>query len=205
MLATLTFSTIQCTQILYWSKKTPCWHAWWVQLEFISYLYQISLLCTHARTQYRSYLSLCERCSVFWFQLSFCSTFFKEFHGALIRTIKSLLKEEGPSEAILFSPRRGDSLDKFLREVKDSGLHFSTDEMYDTEVWRRHQGYVEGDDSWPNYEMDHCYPLLVRITRWRFRVQVYCVQYAYFVHINLSRLSSDPIYYKIWTDSTMDK
>ncbi|KAH0691413.1 hypothetical protein KY285_015907 [Solanum tuberosum] len=92
-------------------------------------------------------------------------TFFKEFHGALIRTIKSLLKEEGPSEAILFSPRRGNSLDKFLGEVKDSGLHFSTDEMYDTEVWRRHQGFVEGDDSWPNYEMDHCYPLLIRITR----------------------------------------
>lgn len=92
-------------------------------------------------------------------------TFFKEFHGALVRTIKSLLKEEGPSEAMLFSPRRGDSLDKFLVEVKDSGLHFSTDEMYDAEVWKCHQGFIKGDDSWPNYEMDHCYPLLVRITR----------------------------------------
>ncbi|MCD7460270.1 hypothetical protein HAX54_043213 [Datura stramonium] len=92
-------------------------------------------------------------------------TFFKEFHGALVRTIKSLLKDEGPSEAILFSPRRGDSLDKFLIEVEDSGLHFSTDEIYDAEVWRRHQGFVKGDESWPNYEMDHCYPLLVRIAR----------------------------------------
>ncbi|KAF3685197.1 putative zinc finger HIT domain-containing protein 1-like [Capsicum annuum] len=92
-------------------------------------------------------------------------TFFKEFHEALVQTIKSLLKEEGPSEAILLSPRRGDSLDKFLAEVKDSGLHFSTDEIYDAEVWRRHQRFIEGDDSWPNYEMDHCYPLLVRITR----------------------------------------
>ncbi|XP_059282866.1 calmodulin-lysine N-methyltransferase-like isoform X2 [Lycium ferocissimum] len=92
-------------------------------------------------------------------------TFFKEFHGALVRTIKSLLKEEGPSEAILLSPRRGNSLDKFLVEVKDRGLRFRTDEIYDEEVWRRHQGFVEGDDSWPNYEMDHCYPLLVRITR----------------------------------------
>ncbi|CAN4109836.1 unnamed protein product [Withania somnifera] len=92
-------------------------------------------------------------------------TFFKEFHRALVRTIKSLLKEEGASEAILLSPRRGDSLNKFLVEVKDSGLHFSIDEIYDSEVWRRHQGFVEGDASWPNYEMDHCYPLLVRITR----------------------------------------
>lgn len=82
-------------------------------------------------------------------------TFFKEFHGALVWTIKSLLKKEGPSEAILFSPKRGDSLDKFLVEVKDSGLRFRTDEIYDTEVWRRHQQFINGDDSWPNYEMDH--------------------------------------------------
>nr|XP_009795936.1 PREDICTED: uncharacterized protein LOC104242558 [Nicotiana sylvestris] len=92
-------------------------------------------------------------------------TFFKEFHAALVRTIKSLLKKEGPSEAILFCPNRGDSLDKFLLEVKNSGLHFQADEILDAEVWRRHQHFVDGDDSWPNYEMDHCYPLLIRIMR----------------------------------------
>lgn len=91
-------------------------------------------------------------------------TFFKEFHKGLAQTIKCLLKQDGPSEAILFSPKRGDSLDKFLVEVKESGLHFSIDEIYDTEVWRRHQGFINRGDSWPNYEMDHCYPLLVRIT-----------------------------------------
>ncbi|XP_018628185.1 calmodulin-lysine N-methyltransferase isoform X1 [Nicotiana tomentosiformis] len=91
-------------------------------------------------------------------------TFFKEFHPELVQTIKLLLKREVSSEAILFSPKRGDSLDKFLLKVKDSGLRFSVDEIYHTEVWKCHQGFVNGDDSWPNYEMDHCYPLLVRIT-----------------------------------------
>uniref|UniRef100_A0A5B7BXH2 Calmodulin-lysine N-methyltransferase n=1 Tax=Davidia involucrata TaxID=16924 RepID=A0A5B7BXH2_DAVIN len=90
-------------------------------------------------------------------------TFFKEFHKGLARTIKFLLKNKGPSEAIFFSPKRGDSLDKFLVEIKESGLHFSITEMYDTEVWRRHQSFIKGDDSWPNYEKDHCYPLMVRI------------------------------------------
>ncbi|CAK9157002.1 unnamed protein product [Ilex paraguariensis] len=92
-------------------------------------------------------------------------TFFKEFHKGLVQTVNFLLKNEGPSEAIFFSPKRGDSLDEFLLEVKESGLHFGITEIYDPEVWRRHQAFVNSDDSWPNYEKDHCYPLLIRITR----------------------------------------
>ncbi|GFP93344.1 calmodulin-lysine n-methyltransferase [Phtheirospermum japonicum] len=68
-------------------------------------------------------------------------TFFKEFHEGLARTIRCLLKENGPSEAILFSPKRGDSLEKFLVKVKDSGLHFTITETYDTEISRRHKNY----------------------------------------------------------------
>ncbi|KAI3446924.1 hypothetical protein Pfo_003589 [Paulownia fortunei] len=92
-------------------------------------------------------------------------TFFKEFHKGLARTIRCLLKENGPSEAILFSPKRGDSLDKFLVEVKDSGLHFTITDTYDTEIWRQHKKIINADHFWPNYESDHCYPLLVSITR----------------------------------------
>ncbi|XP_073279885.1 calmodulin-lysine N-methyltransferase isoform X2 [Primulina huaijiensis] len=88
-------------------------------------------------------------------------TFFKEFHKGLARTIKCLLKVDEPSEALLFSPKRGDSLDKFLAEVKDNGLHFSITENYDTTIWKRHQEFLSGDESWPNYEPDHCYPLLL--------------------------------------------
>ncbi|KAF8406594.1 hypothetical protein HHK36_008682 [Tetracentron sinense] len=91
-------------------------------------------------------------------------TFFKEFHKGLVRTVKSLLKPSQASEAIFFSPKRGNSLDKFLEEIKEIGLHFSITEKYNAEVWIRHQRFLNGDDSWPNYEKDHCYPLLLRIT-----------------------------------------
>ncbi|KAL8532080.1 hypothetical protein ACS0TY_008624 [Phlomoides rotata] len=94
-----------------------------------------------------------------------CSTFFKKFHKGLARTIRCLLKEHGPSQAILFSPKRGDSLDKFLVEVKESGLHFTITETYDSEIWRRHKNIINGDHSWTNYESDHCYPLMITITR----------------------------------------
>lgn len=95
------------------------------------------------------------------------STFFKEFHSALAQTVKCLLNPLGPSEALFFGPKRGDSLDNFLKEIKDTGLHYGITENYDAEVWKRHQRFLSGDDSWPNYEMDHCYPLLVRITLWK--------------------------------------
>ncbi|KAK6237315.1 hypothetical protein QUC31_002784 [Theobroma cacao] len=92
-------------------------------------------------------------------------TFFKEFHKDLARITQLLLKNAGPSEAIFFSPKRGNSLDKFLEEIRDNGLLFSIAESYDTEILRRHQCFMNGDDSWPGYEKDHCYPLLIRITR----------------------------------------
>uniref|UniRef100_A0A164W0Z9 Calmodulin-lysine N-methyltransferase n=1 Tax=Daucus carota subsp. sativus TaxID=79200 RepID=A0A164W0Z9_DAUCS len=85
-------------------------------------------------------------------------TFFTEFHKGLVQTLVNLLKSEGPSTAIFFSPKRGDTFDKFVAEVKEIGLHYSIDEIYDTEIWRQHQDFVRGDDSWPNYDKDHCYP-----------------------------------------------
>lgn len=102
--------------------------------------------------------------TIFDFHLSFCSTFFKQFHKGLAQTVKLLLKNEGSSEAIFFNPKRGDSLDKFLVEVKECGLRSSVDEVYDTKVWTRHQGFINDDDLWANYEKDHCYPLLARIS-----------------------------------------
>uniref|UniRef100_A0A7C9CHN1 Calmodulin-lysine N-methyltransferase n=1 Tax=Opuntia streptacantha TaxID=393608 RepID=A0A7C9CHN1_OPUST len=93
------------------------------------------------------------------------STFFKQFHKGLVRTVNFLLKGSAPSEAIFFSPKRGDSLDKFLEEVKESGLHFSISEKYDDRIWKRHQELSKGDESWPNYDADHCYPLLIKISR----------------------------------------
>lgn len=90
-------------------------------------------------------------------------TFFKEFHKGLARTIRLLLRKDASSEAILLSPKRGDSLDKFLLEVKESGMQYKVTEVYDQEVWSRHQKLITGDHSWPNYEKDHCYPLLISV------------------------------------------
>lgn len=79
--------------------------------------------------------------------------------------MKSLLKKGCASEAIFVNPRRGDSLDKFLAEIKHQGLQFTIFDNYDSKVMNRHQDLMSGyDDSWPGYDEDHCYPLMVRIT-----------------------------------------
>ncbi|KAJ6919288.1 hypothetical protein NC651_013292 [Populus alba x Populus x berolinensis] len=89
--------------------------------------------------------------------------FFEEFHNAIACTVKLLLRNSGPLEAIFFSPKRGDTLDKLLEKVEENGLNFSILENYDSEVWKCHQGFMAGDNSWPSYENHHCYPLFVRI------------------------------------------
>ncbi|KAK8955225.1 hypothetical protein KSP40_PGU016378 [Platanthera guangdongensis] len=92
-------------------------------------------------------------------------TFFKEFHKSLAQTVKSLLKNSEASEAIFLSPRRGDSLTKFLVKINDSGLDYELVENYNARIWSLHQKLrSEGNSSWPNYDEDHCYPLLLRIT-----------------------------------------
>ncbi|KAL4187952.1 hypothetical protein AMTRI_Chr09g21430 [Amborella trichopoda] len=92
-------------------------------------------------------------------------TFFKEFHSDLAFLVKSLLKQSDTSEVIFFSPKRGNSLNMFLERVREVGLHITVIENYDNHVWNIHQRLLNlGDCSWPNYEMDHCYPLLIKIT-----------------------------------------
>uniref|UniRef100_A0A804R6P5 Calmodulin-lysine N-methyltransferase n=4 Tax=Zea mays TaxID=4577 RepID=A0A804R6P5_MAIZE len=89
-------------------------------------------------------------------------TFFKQFHKGLARTVKSLLKHSATSQAIFLSPKRGDSLDKFLGIIKENGLSCELIENYDPTVWNLHKKLVAGEDrTWPNYDKEHCYPLLV--------------------------------------------
>lgn len=67
----------------------------------------------------------------------------------------------GSSEAILFSPKKGDSLDKFQEEIKETGVCFSITENYDAEIWKRYKGFMNGDQTWPGYVKDHCSHLLL--------------------------------------------
>ncbi|OAY76337.1 Calmodulin-lysine N-methyltransferase, partial [Ananas comosus] len=88
------------------------------------------------------------------------STFFKEFHESLAWSVISLLKHSEESEAIFLSPKRGDSLEKFLQKIREIGLHYQLIENYDETVWNLHQKFLKGkNNSWPNYDKDHFYPL----------------------------------------------
>ncbi|KAG2553431.1 calmodulin-lysine N-methyltransferase-like isoform X1 [Panicum virgatum] len=92
-------------------------------------------------------------------------TFFKQFHQSLAQTVKSLLKHSATSQAVFLSPKRGDSLDKFLGIIKENGLNCELIDNYDPTVCNLHKKYEAGDDrTWPNYDKEHCYPLLVRIS-----------------------------------------
>ncbi|GAU50087.1 hypothetical protein TSUD_192140 [Trifolium subterraneum] len=83
-------------------------------------------------------------------------TFFKDFHRDLVRTVKHLLSKTESSQALFLSPKRGNSLDLFLEVAEENGLHFTVTENYDKEVWKRHEGFLNGSDkdSWPSYETD---------------------------------------------------
>ncbi|KAK9136480.1 hypothetical protein Syun_015810 [Stephania yunnanensis] len=92
-------------------------------------------------------------------------TFFKEFHEGLANIIKSLLKPSAASQAIFFSPRRGDSLDKFLEKVKEAGLHFTIADNYDEVIWERHQKFLLVDTGmWKNVQMLSCIVCLLSTT-----------------------------------------
>ncbi|XP_042422469.1 calmodulin-lysine N-methyltransferase isoform X2 [Zingiber officinale] len=91
-------------------------------------------------------------------------TFFKEFHESLAHAVKCLLKRSEASQAIFLGPKRGNSLEKFLEKIKEIGLNYELVENYDSRVWNIHQKLLADDTAWPNYDIDHFYPLLLRIT-----------------------------------------
>ena len=99
-----------------------------------------------------------------------CSTFFKDFHVDLAHTIKGLLSTSDGSQAILFNPRRGDSLDRFVRASQSVELDVEIQERYDSRIWDLHQAFLRNESvtEWPNYDEDHCYPLLLSITHQRY-------------------------------------
>uniref|UniRef100_A0A7I4B5A6 Calmodulin-lysine N-methyltransferase n=1 Tax=Physcomitrium patens TaxID=3218 RepID=A0A7I4B5A6_PHYPA len=98
-------------------------------------------------------------------------TFFKDFHLDLAYSIKSLLGTADGCQAILFNPRRGHSLDRFVRAAQSVELDVEIQEHYDSRIWNLHEGFVRNEpgSEWPNYDEDHCYPLLLSITHQQLR------------------------------------
>ncbi|KAG1354111.1 putative endo-1,4-beta-xylanase 5-like [Cocos nucifera] len=88
-------------------------------------------------------------------------TFFKEFHESLARIVKSLLKYSEGSEAIFLSPRRGDSLDKFLEKIMEASLQYELVEKYDSQVWNLHQHFLKGQhetsSNWNRNDRKTCW------------------------------------------------
>jgi len=103
----------------------------------------------------------------FDFILAADCTFFKEFHADLAHTLKTLLALCKDSQAIFFSPRRGTTLDLFLQAIISLGLHVKITENYNSHVWDLHTKFMEQGNcsyAWPNYDEEHCYPLLITIS-----------------------------------------
>ncbi|CAM6110141.1 unnamed protein product [Calypogeia fissa] len=93
-------------------------------------------------------------------------TFFKDFHVDLACTIKSLLGNPNTKsrQAILFNPRRGNTLDMFVHIAKSHGLIVEMKEHYDAEVWDIHQRFLNGyQTGWRNYDGNHCYPIFLSL------------------------------------------
>ncbi len=83
-----------------------------------------------------------------------CSTFFKDFHLDLAHTIKGLLGVSDGCQAILFSPRRGNTLDQFVKACQSAKLNVGITEQYDAHIWSIHKGFLtnDGNSAWPNYD-----------------------------------------------------
>lgn len=92
-------------------------------------------------------------------------TFFRASHAALACRVKDLLKRCSASLAMFFNPQRDDSLNSFLQTARSTQLNVDLNEKYDVLLWRLHQDLVKGDvPEWRNYDTDHCYPLLAKLT-----------------------------------------
>jgi len=91
-------------------------------------------------------------------------TFFEAFHGELAETLRTWLAPGGV--ALLFNPRRGGSLDRFVAEALARGVALRLEESYDGAVSARHAELTEAAKKpgagWPAYTADTCYPVLAR-------------------------------------------
>eukprot|EP00794_Sanderia_malayensis_P020342 gene20342-22345_t len=80
--------------------------------------------------------------------------FFVEHHQDLINTLCNILDDQG--EAIIFAPRRGNTLELFIEKAK-SLFQINIMEEYDTDISEKHKVYK----NQPWYDEDIHYPLLL--------------------------------------------
>lgn len=83
--------------------------------------------------------------------------FFDDCRNDLVGLMVALLKPNGT--VLLVSPKRGNTLSKFAKAVRDSGLRCSIYRLYDDDIWSRHLQFKKCDD----YIEDIHYPLLLLV------------------------------------------
>ncbi|XP_056465839.1 calmodulin-lysine N-methyltransferase isoform X1 [Gadus macrocephalus] len=87
--------------------------------------------------------------------------FLDQYRASLVDAIRRLLRPNGM--ALVFAPRRRDTLGVFCRLAQEAGLSVSQHQQYDSQVWDVHlkmQG--EGKDA---YDDNIHYPILLTLTR----------------------------------------
>lgn len=85
--------------------------------------------------------------------------FFDESRSALVDSINYFLAEGG--KALVMAPKRGKSMNLFIKKCMSSGLHCEIFTYYNKEVWDRHQKLRHS----PLYNEDIHYPILIKLSR----------------------------------------
>lgn len=87
--------------------------------------------------------------------------FFEDVHYDLVLVIRKLLKPNGRSQAIIFAPKRGKTLENFCNVAQ---LYFKVEQSmhYSDTVWRLHQMKIEDTKE---YCPDLHYPLQIILTK----------------------------------------
>eukprot|EP00741_Cyanophora_paradoxa_P009988 tig00000157_g9674.t1 len=112
--------------------------------------------------------------------------FFEQYHDGLLETVWNLLapctppphSSDDPDEtpvhyvvprppaALFVAPRRGRTLENFVRRASERGFDTELREEYDGEVWRRHEAELRAGGG--RYDPGLHYPLLLVLTPRRF-------------------------------------
>lgn len=85
--------------------------------------------------------------------------FFDNARSSLVNAIWQCLRDDGC--AIVVAPRRGQTLNQFVRHAEDKGFHCIVVENYDNCVWQRHLRFKQMNV----YDENVHYPLLIRLTK----------------------------------------
>lgn len=87
--------------------------------------------------------------------------FFDDSRSALVESINYFLAERG--RAFVMAPKRGKSMNLFIKKCIANGLHCEIFTYYNKQVWEKHQKF----NLLSNYNEDIHYPILLKLTRVR--------------------------------------